>query len=76
MEMAGSEVDVVVRRAGNSIDLRVPKRLARRLGLIEGRRLRVRIDDVPDVADLVGILKGRVSAEALHAATNEDEDLD
>ena len=71
-----AEVDVVVRRGGNSIDLRVPRREARRLGLARGRRLRVRIEDAPEVADLVGTLKGRVSAAKLHAATNEGEDLD
>jgi antitoxin component of MazEF toxin-antitoxin module len=71
-----TEVNAVVRKAGNSIDLRLPKREARRLGLTEGRRLRIRIEDVEEVADLVGVLKGRVSAKALHAATNEDEDLD
>ncbi|HKZ63894.1 MAG TPA: hypothetical protein VJ400_05585 [Thermoplasmata archaeon] len=70
------EVEVIVRKSGNSIDLRVPKRTARRLGLVEGRRLRVRIDDAPNVEDLVGTLKGRFSAADLHAATNEDEDLD
>jgi len=70
-----TEVDVVVRKAGNSIDLRVPRRVARRLGLAHGRRLRVRIEEVPDAAELVGTLKGRVSAAKLHAATNEDEDL-
>jgi hypothetical protein len=71
-----TEIDVVVRRAGNSIDLRLPKREARRLRLVEGRRLRVRIEDLPDFSDLVGILKGRVSSSKLHAATNEDEELE
>ncbi len=70
-----TEVDAVVRKAGNSIDLRVAKSEARRLGLKEGRRLRIHIEDVKEVAELVGVLKGRVSAKALHAATNEDEDL-
>lgn len=70
------EVDVVVRRAGNSLDLRVPKRLARKLGLVEGKRLRIRIEEEPDFAAFIGSLKGRVSAAALHAATNEDEDLE
>jgi hypothetical protein len=70
-----TEVDAVVRKAGNSIDLRLAKGEARRLGLREGRRLRIRIEDAKDVADLVGVLKGRVSAKALHAASNEDEDL-
>ena len=71
-----TEVEVVVRRAGNSIDLRLQKREARRLGLAEGRRLRVRIEDAPELADLVGALKGRVTAAELHAVTNEDEELD
>jgi len=71
-----TEIDVIVRKAGNSIDLRLPKREARRLGFAHGRRLRVRIEDAPDVASLVGTLKGRLSATALHAATNEDEDVD
>jgi antitoxin component of MazEF toxin-antitoxin module len=70
-----TEVDAVVRKAGNSIDLRVAKSEARRLGLKEGRHLRIHIEDVKEVAELVGVLKGRVSAKALHAATNEDEDL-
>ena len=71
-----NELDVVVRRAGNSIDLRVPKPEARRLGLVEGRRLRIAILDAPDLVDLLGSLEGIVSAEELHAATNEDEDLE
>ena len=71
-----TELNAVVRKAGNSIDLRVRMRDARRLGLTEGRRLLVRIEDLPDLSDLVGVLKGRVSAAELHAATNEDEDLD
>ena len=71
-----TEVDAVVRRAGNSIDLRLAKSEARRLGLKDGRRLRIRIEDAKEFAELVGTLKGRVSAKALHAATNEDEDLD
>ena len=71
-----TEIDVVVRKAGNSIDLRVPKREARRLGFAHGRKLRVRIEDAPDAAELVGTLKGRVSAARLHAATNEEEDVD
>lgn len=70
------EVDAVVRRVGNSIVLRIPKRAARRLGLIEGRRVRIRIEDDFDFLELVGSLKGRIRASRLHAATNEDDDLD
>ena len=70
------EVEVTVRKAGNSIDLRLPKREARRLGLTEGRRLRIRIPEAPAFRELIGSLKGRISTAALHAATNEDEDLD
>lgn len=67
-----TEIDVVVRKAGNSIDLRVPKREARRLRLVEGRTVRISIEDVPDFADLAGILRGRFSRSKLHAATNDD----
>lgn len=70
------EIDVVVRRAGNSLDLRVPKGIARKLGLVEGRRLRVRIDDEPDFAQFMGAFKGRLDKERAHAATNEDEELE
>jgi antitoxin component of MazEF toxin-antitoxin module len=70
-----AEVDVVVRRAGNSLDLRLPKSAARRLGLKEGRRLRIRLEEEVDFAEFIGTLKGRVKAADLHAATNEDEDL-
>ncbi len=71
-----AELDVTVRRAGNSLDLRVPKKEARRLGLVEGRKLRVTIESPLEFRDLIGTLKGRISRAKLHAATNEDEDLD
>lgn len=70
------DVDVVVRRSGNSLDLRVPRKVARRLGLEEGRRLRVRIEEDADFAEFIGTFKGRGSPQQLHAATNEDEDLE
>lgn len=71
-----AEIDVTVRRAGNSLDLRLPKKEARRLGLVEGRRLRVTIETPPEFKELIGTLKGRIARTKLHTATNEDEDLD
>lgn len=71
-----TEIDVVVRHTGNSIDLRVPKAEARRLGLAHGRRLRIVIPDDPDVVDLIGALKGRINVERALALGEEGEDLD
>jgi len=47
---------------------------ARRLRPTERREPRVRADDVDEFSQFIGVLKGRVSAAKLHAATNEDSD--
>jgi hypothetical protein len=70
------QFDAIVTKKGRSVCLSILSPDAARLGLQDGQRLRITIDDAPEFMTLVGKLKGRVPASRLHALTNEDEEAD
>lgn len=48
-----------VRRMGNSLGFTVPMDEAKRLGLHPGDRVDVRIERVPDIKSIFGMMKGK-----------------
>jgi len=68
--------ELVVRKAGNSLAILLPRDLAKRLGIHVGDTVHADLQRVPSVLDLAGCLKGKVTADELNKLSNEGEDLD
>lgn len=66
---------LVVRRTGNSLALPLPRDLVRSLGVAEGDLLNVELERVPDLLQLAGSLKGRITADEFTRLSNEGEDV-
>ncbi len=67
--------EMVVRKAGNSLAILLPRDLAKRLGIHVGDTVHVDLRRVPSVLDLAGSLKGQTTADELNKLSNEGEDL-
>jgi antitoxin component of MazEF toxin-antitoxin module len=66
---------LVVRRTGNSLALPIPHELVRELGLAVGDEVLVQIDRVPQLMELAGSLKGKITADEFTKLSNEGEEL-
>ncbi|MGA7861789.1 MAG: AbrB/MazE/SpoVT family DNA-binding domain-containing protein [Thermoplasmata archaeon] len=66
---------LTIRRIGNSLAVPLPRALARSLGLAGGDVLNVELERVPELLQLVGSLKGRITAHDFTRLSNEGEDL-
>lgn len=67
--------ELVVRKAGNSLAILLPRELAKRLGIHMGDTVHAELHRVPTILDLAGSLKGKVTADELNKLSNEGEDL-
>jgi antitoxin component of MazEF toxin-antitoxin module len=67
---------LVVRRTGNSLAIPLPRALVKNLGVAEGDLLNVELERVPDLLQLAGSLKGRITADEFTRLSNEGEDVD
>ena len=66
---------LTIRRTGNSLAVPLPRALVRSLGLAEGDVLNVELERLPDILQLVGSLKGRITGDEFTRLSNEGEDL-
>jgi Antidote-toxin recognition MazE, bacterial antitoxin len=66
---------LTVRRTGNSLAVPLPRALVRSLGLAEGDVLNVELERLPDLLQMLGSLKGRITGDEFTRLSNEGEDL-
>lgn len=66
---------LTVRRTGNSLAVPLPRALVRSLGLAEGDVLNVELERVPELLQLLGSLKGKITGDEFTRLSNEGEDL-